>query len=776
MAVKIKLGLDNSTFKKGMKTAGTSAKRFADKVEQSGKLSKASLLGIGASLAGVVLSVKNLIAAYAVQEQAEKRLEAALLSSGNAASISSEELKTYASELQGISKFGDEATLSAQALFLTIAGETNVQNTKNATLAIANMAAAMGTDMTAAARAVGLALKDPATGISLMRRQGILFTDAEKEKIQVLIDSGNQYKAQAFILSKINNQFKDQARLTGEGTGSLTSFTNAVGDIKEEMGKLLIDALAPTLKTMTAFLRDTEKIEQLKRFALGIVKLVGAFLAFKVAVIGTSTAITFTRKAMLLMKAPFLMLRTNFTKARTGALAMSKIMKGKVPLSLKSAKIAVRGLGAAVKGLVGATGIGLLVVFLPEVIEFAKKAFFDLNKTVNSVVDNMSKVLGGFGTLLKGVFTLDRDAISKGWDNIKEGFTQFGKDMDDIQSAMDDQEDKRLEERLKKKSAVDEGAYDSVDVSDEEIARLKKQIESKKKAETVAEMTGEKTKATALDKFLDQQRALRLARGQEISAADLERLREKYESATVFELELAAKKEAALLEADLIRREGDKIAKEEIIIEDQQRQNKIDKKFLKDRQRFGATFAKMEKLRQSDQYKASQQFLGSYASLQDSENSKLKSIGKASAISQIGIDTAQSALSIFAKLNAAFPFLAPAIGAAGAIPITLKGKEQVQKVKAARTGGLVTREFGTPSVGDHQPFLLEAGENIQPKDDVKENRKVNKLILEKLSSDPEEQQQTGGEIEVNIGIQDEASSMIFADNVKNMALGIGVRA
>lgn len=59
---------------------------------------------------------------YGIQEQNERKLERVLAATGNAVGFNAQQLKDYASELQGMTTTGDEEILKHQSLLLAFTG------------------------------------------------------------------------------------------------------------------------------------------------------------------------------------------------------------------------------------------------------------------------------------------------------------------------------------------------------------------------------------------------------------------------------------------------------------------------------------------------------------------------------------------------------------------------------------------------------------------------------------------------------------------------------
>ena len=198
----------------------------------------------------VYKTCKELVDAYAVQEQAETRLEAINKSMGESVGLTTAELKDMASALQNNSTFGDEIIMGAQKTLLAL-GTLNRDGFEKALQASADLAAAMGTDIDSAAQSLSQALLDPENGLRRLRTAGVAFTDAEKEQIKVLTEAGRTQEAQMLILEKVESKYKGVAKAIADtDTGKLKQISNTWGDIKENLGKSVLDSVSPFLDSV----------------------------------------------------------------------------------------------------------------------------------------------------------------------------------------------------------------------------------------------------------------------------------------------------------------------------------------------------------------------------------------------------------------------------------------------------------------------------------------------------------------------------------------------
>lgn len=107
---------------------------------------------------------------------------------------------------------------------------------------------------------LGKALNDPIKGITALARSGVTFTQAEKDKIKILVESNKMHEAQGLVLSAIEKQVGGVAKATANGTEKIKV---AWSQVKEKLGTSLVpmvDKLADFIneKAMPAFDRWAE--------------------------------------------------------------------------------------------------------------------------------------------------------------------------------------------------------------------------------------------------------------------------------------------------------------------------------------------------------------------------------------------------------------------------------------------------------------------------------------------------------------------------------------
>jgi hypothetical protein len=217
------------------------ATRDIDKLESHGakaeKRGKSMGIAFGVAFAGIAVAAAKTASAVIrntiEQERVTAQLEATLRSTGNYTPELSKSLQDYASQLQSVTTYGDEAIVASQALMLTfrqISGEVFPR----AQMAVLDVATAMGTDLKSAAIQVGKALNDPTTGMSALSRSGITFTEVQKDLVKSFVETNQLAKAQDVILTELEAQFAGSAKAAKNTLGgAITSLQNSFGDLLE---------------------------------------------------------------------------------------------------------------------------------------------------------------------------------------------------------------------------------------------------------------------------------------------------------------------------------------------------------------------------------------------------------------------------------------------------------------------------------------------------------------------------------------------------------------
>lgn len=226
----VSLGLKTDQFSKGVSTARGKLGKFK---KETSALEK-GMRGLGGAIAGAfaISSVSSFFSsslqAYDEQIQAQKKLE-------NALGFTSSALEKQASALQGVTRYGDEATMQMQAQLATL-GLTEDQIFKLTPL-VQDLAAQTGKPLSKAAKEVTSALS---TGSTTLAKYGVELTatNSLSENLEL-------------TLNGLQNSVGGAAeKMANEGMGGVEQLNNAYGDFKESVGRVISEGLKPLVPAL----------------------------------------------------------------------------------------------------------------------------------------------------------------------------------------------------------------------------------------------------------------------------------------------------------------------------------------------------------------------------------------------------------------------------------------------------------------------------------------------------------------------------------------------
>ena len=397
----IAFGADLRGFDKAMKKAQRSIKKFGTNMQRTGKnLSRNLTLPLAAFAAA---SVK----AFDTQAKAETKLLTALKGREDI----QKRLIAQAKELQTKTLFGDEETIAAQAMLATMGLEEEA--IMRLIPLVQDMATAKGMNLVQAA---DLVAKSVGSSTNALSRYGITITGAvgSQERLNTATEALNKaFGGQAEAVSKV-------------GLGPLTQLKNILGDLSEDIGKIILPTLNDLAKDVKELalrfdgLTDATKKNIVKWGA--ITAAVGPFLIL----IGK----TFTSIAFLIP----LIVRLGGAFKKLSILMFNLIKKN--PWLLLATGIAAIGvaiadtLGAFDKWLGTEDEVQEETDKTTETINDLNDALLNVDKTITKVSANKPEIfkdlvftptqpLGEFMSPISGQFTEDMSLAT-------EQFGEFG--------------------------------------------------------------------------------------------------------------------------------------------------------------------------------------------------------------------------------------------------------------------------------------------------------------------------------------------------------------
>jgi hypothetical protein len=222
--------------------------------------SNARFLAGTAAIGGLVVAFRSMYQEQAEAQAASASVSAALKTMGTGANVTAQDVDRLSAAISRKAAVDDEAVTNAAAMMLTFknvrneTGEGNKVFDRSIELT-ADIARLYGTDMTRASVQVGKALNDPIKGINALSRQGLTFTEGQKEQIKTMVESGNVMGAQKLILKELEMQVGDQAEAYGKTLpGAVDRTKIAFQNLMESLGGKIAPAVSAVADALESVL------------------------------------------------------------------------------------------------------------------------------------------------------------------------------------------------------------------------------------------------------------------------------------------------------------------------------------------------------------------------------------------------------------------------------------------------------------------------------------------------------------------------------------------
>jgi hypothetical protein len=214
---------DMADLSKKLDAASAKLESFGKKAEQIGKTMSKTLTAPIVAFGGA--SVR----AFGIQEDAERKLAAAIRATGGEVDKNLDRFKSFASEMQRLTVVGDETTL--RLLQVATAQGLTADSAERATKNAISMQSAFGVSAESAIRMTAALEQGDAT----MLRRYIPALRGVEDETQMLAKA-HEILAGSFGIAE------EEARTT---TGSLKQLKNQFGDFMEQVGSVIADAMLP---------------------------------------------------------------------------------------------------------------------------------------------------------------------------------------------------------------------------------------------------------------------------------------------------------------------------------------------------------------------------------------------------------------------------------------------------------------------------------------------------------------------------------------------------
>jgi hypothetical protein len=227
----------------GLRSATRSFKQFATKVAAFARAAAVPIILMGTAAIG---AATFFVKAWTKQENAVKRLEAALRANGDSVDTLLPRYKRFASEIQDLTGKGDEMTLGLMAQIRNLGIQPALM--EKATKGAIGLATALGLGEAASVKYTAAALQG---NFTMLQRYvpALQFAKTETEKLAIV----NDLMASGF------EQAKAQLDTVSGRWGELQG---RIGDAAEEIGMAITgsDNLADSLKRMSQAIKDFQAV------------------------------------------------------------------------------------------------------------------------------------------------------------------------------------------------------------------------------------------------------------------------------------------------------------------------------------------------------------------------------------------------------------------------------------------------------------------------------------------------------------------------------------
>lgn len=252
-SIKAELDLDDSKFKSKMSGASKDVDGLAGSFKSAELASKAFAVAIVGLAVGIVaLGVKS-VEAFSQQEDAIAALNHGLETNKENVVAASKALQDQASALQQVTKFSDEAIISADASF-TIYG-LSAGAIEKLNPALLDMAEGIRDvdgktiGLNAAAKLMGRVLGNAEGGIegmtTALARQGIMLSEEQ----QALFKTGTEAERVTALVDILNEAVGGRAEAAGKTfSGQMAIMKNNVNEFQESLGQMIVVGLQPVIK------------------------------------------------------------------------------------------------------------------------------------------------------------------------------------------------------------------------------------------------------------------------------------------------------------------------------------------------------------------------------------------------------------------------------------------------------------------------------------------------------------------------------------------------
>lgn len=232
----------------------------------------------------IVAAGTAMVAAAVEAEKANKLLENAITAAGNAGKVSAKNLAAYASELQLVSKYDDEATMSAFTLLEQMTA-LDEEGLKALMPSIQNLASALDMDLQSAASLVG---KTIGSDTNALGRYGIQVDSSasKSEKMAQVLQGLAKYQGAA-------------ATEAATFSGKMAILKNQIGDLAEQFGNELLPIISNVVTSLSGMVKQFSELTPEQKKAIIVTAGLAAAIGPLLIGIGNTIKLMSTLKVVM---------------------------------------------------------------------------------------------------------------------------------------------------------------------------------------------------------------------------------------------------------------------------------------------------------------------------------------------------------------------------------------------------------------------------------------------------------------------------------------------
>jgi len=349
-------------------------------------------LGIAFGAFEIASFVKSGVEKFHELEQVTAKVEANLEATNQKAGMGLSDIQGFAKELSGKIHEGRAGIMDMASQLLTFPAITKDVFQSSMGL-VADLAKETGRDLTSTAIMYGKALNDPKDGLMKMMRYGVMFTDAEKQKITKLQESGKLIEAQKFMIDAIAHSGYAGVAERMFDADPMAKFGKMLNSAKLEIGEYamaILKKIMPVMEWFAGSIKSTVIWMKEHQKALSLI----------VDIVGVAAGIILTV--------------TTVTKLWAAAQWLLNIAMNANPMSL-----VIAGIAALVGGIIWAWNN----------FEGFRKTVMSVWEVIKAFGITIYEVFGGIARIYKGIFTFNLSEMKSGLSQVVSAVADAGKNI-----------------------------------------------------------------------------------------------------------------------------------------------------------------------------------------------------------------------------------------------------------------------------------------------------------------------------------------------------------